>query len=67
MTTLDSRPAQSTAAVAALHGRRKSVLFCPTCGHESPLTGDWTVDADGDTNTYRCPDCHTIVDDRVDE
>ena len=65
MTTLDSRTAQSTAAVAALQGRRKSVLVCPACGHASPLTGDWTVDAAGPTDTYRCPDCQTVVSDRT--
>jgi predicted RNA-binding Zn-ribbon protein involved in translation (DUF1610 family) len=65
MTTLDSRTAHSNAAVAAPQGRRKTVLFCPACGHESPLTGDWTVDFDGTTDTYRCPDCQTVVSSRT--
>ena len=66
MTTLDSFPAQSTTTAPAVRRRSKSVLFCPSCGHESPLNGDWTVDSDDGTNTYRCPECHTVVSNRND-
>ncbi len=45
----------------------KSVLICPTCGHESPpgVGGDWrvteTTDADGRQLVYDCPVCWTTV------
>lgn len=45
---------------------RKSVLFCRSCGHESPVDGDWRV-ARVDRRTrneravYTCPECaHTV-------
>jgi predicted RNA-binding Zn-ribbon protein involved in translation (DUF1610 family) len=45
---------------------RKSVLFCPTCGHRAPTEGDWVVterSVDGDRRrTYGCPACgRTLV------
>jgi len=43
--------------------RRKSVLFCPRCGHESALPGDWQVRTNGTDVTYGCPDCgETVVE-----
>ncbi len=36
---------------------RKSVLFCPACGHESPVGGDWVVRDRATSVEYRCPDC----------
>lgn len=46
---------------------RKAVLFCASCGHESPVDGDWTV-AERETGTTRCvlkcPDCEHVVVDR---
>lgn len=43
----------------------KSVLICPTCGHESPLSGDWrvteTTSEDGQRLVYDCPVCWTTV------
>lgn len=45
----------------------KMVLICPTCGHESPLTGDWRIEADaarddiGATNAYVCPACDATI------
>jgi len=42
----------------------KTRLFCPTCGHESPLDGDWI----GDDRTARrrllCTRCGDCVADR---
>ncbi|WP_226005787.1 TFIIB-type zinc ribbon-containing protein [Natrinema salinisoli] len=44
--------------------RRKTVLFCPECGHESPITDDWeTMTADGD-RLLVCTDCGSVVDRR---
>lgn len=45
--------------------RGKSVLFCRTCGHESPIAGDWAVSFDrsdgGDRLVYSCPRCGTTL------
>lgn len=60
MTSLDSTPLRS--AVGPPDTRGKSVLFCPACSHESPLSGDWVVDHDA--GTYCCPECETVVVDR---
>ncbi|WP_262177227.1 hydrogenase maturation nickel metallochaperone HypA [Haloarcula laminariae] len=42
----------------------KTRLFCPACGHESPLDGDWI----GDDRTARrrllCPSCGDPVVDQ---
>lgn len=39
----------------------KSVLICPSCGHENPVDGDWDVHTervDGrEHHVYTCPDC----------
>jgi len=45
---------------------RKSVLFCPTCGHRAPTEGNWVVterSVDGDhRRAYGCPTCgRTLV------
>lgn len=40
---------------------RKSVLYCPDCGHESPILGDWVVRELGDATMYACPDCGTVI------
>lgn len=46
--------------------RRKAMLFCPDCGHESPVDGDW----DHRTRTapaveeVRCPTCRTRICER---
>lgn len=45
----------------------KTVLICPACGHESPLGGDWRIEADagadgvGATRAYVCPACERTV------
>lgn len=45
---------------------RKSVLFCQSCGHESPVDGDWRI-ARVDRRTeceqviYTCPECARTV------
>jgi len=41
--------------------RRKTVLFCPECSHESAPTGDWIVHDDADRHVYECPVCGAIV------
>lgn len=39
----------------------KSVLFCPACGHEGHVDGDWSVYPTLDGDVYRCPTCHEAV------
>jgi len=40
---------------------RKALLFCPTCGHEDPIDGAWSVADDGDRADIECPECGTLV------
>ncbi|PSP90880.1 hypothetical protein BRC78_04930 [Halobacteriales archaeon QH_8_68_33] len=42
-------------------GPRKATLFCPGCGHESPVDGDWLCRERAGDVVYECPDCHTPV------
>jgi predicted RNA-binding Zn-ribbon protein involved in translation (DUF1610 family) len=56
----DTRPPDSGAP-------RKAVLYCPACGHESPVDGDWQVERDENDRgrvDYRCPVCESIVANR---
>jgi predicted RNA-binding Zn-ribbon protein involved in translation (DUF1610 family) len=41
--------------------RRKAVLFCPRCDHESGLPGDWLVADAGVDTEYACPTCGATV------
>lgn len=41
--------------------RPKTVLFCPECGHESGLHGDWILDEDVGRPTRICPVCETAL------
>ena len=41
--------------------RRKAVLFCPECGHESHVDGDWLRVESAGRNSYVCPDCGNVV------
>ncbi|MXV61256.1 hypothetical protein GS429_04095 [Natronorubrum sp. JWXQ-INN-674] len=42
----------------------KTVLYCFSCGHESPIDGDWNVRRAENCDSYRCPDCETTITDR---
>ncbi|PSP61123.1 hypothetical protein BRC76_06790 [Halobacteriales archaeon QH_8_67_36] len=64
MTSLTSVPAHATATAPPPEGRQKTSLFCPSCGHESPITGDWDVEQTADGRAYRCPCCHTVISSR---
>ena len=44
--------------------RSKTSLFCPDCGHESAVTGDWSVEGTENNWRLRCPDCDTVVQQR---
>ena len=43
---------------------QKTVLFCPRCGHWSPLTGDWDVTTTGEERLLVCAACGSVVDRR---
>jgi predicted RNA-binding Zn-ribbon protein involved in translation (DUF1610 family) len=40
---------------------RKSTLFCPRCGHEAPVDGDWVLTLRPETAEVHCPDCRTLL------
>jgi predicted RNA-binding Zn-ribbon protein involved in translation (DUF1610 family) len=39
----------------------KATLYCPECGHESRINGDWTIHVLVESTTYECPDCGTTI------
>ena len=43
---------------------RKSVLFCPACGHESLVNGDWFIDEKSYEVRWKCPECRTTINSR---
>ena len=65
MTSLSSLHAHS-ATTPPPDGRRKHVLFCQTCGHESPIGGDWLLESTDDSEYLRCPECQTVLGSRSD-
>ena len=44
--------------------RAKATLFCPDCGHESHVAGDWSVRTSAERITIDCPSCGARVDER---
>lgn len=44
--------------------RRKTVLFCPECSHEGPLTDEWNTTTEQGDRLLVCPVCETVVDRR---
>jgi predicted RNA-binding Zn-ribbon protein involved in translation (DUF1610 family) len=42
----------------------KATLFCPDCGHDSCINGDWIIHVLADSLSYECPHCGTIIDSR---
>ena len=43
--------------------RRKSVLFCANCGHDSHVNGDWVLHERRGSRSvwYQCPECGRAV------
>lgn len=41
--------------------RQKATLFCPDCGHESHITGDWEVRTSAGREMYVCPVCDAVL------
>jgi len=64
MTSTKSVPANATATAPPPESRQKASLFCPSCGHESPVGGDWELEETEDGQAYRCPWCHTVISSR---
>ncbi|SEN82350.1 hypothetical protein SAMN05216388_1005135 [Halorientalis persicus] len=66
MSSPDLRGSQLPADGGRTPGRRKDVLFCSSCGHESLVGGDWIATDDYLTRTrhLRCPECSTTITDR---
>ena len=64
--SLSGQPSTAGSRDRSESKRRKSVLFCQSCGHESPADGDWRV-ARVDRRTrhertvYTCPGCAYTV------
>jgi len=44
--------------------RQKTTLFCPACGHSSPVDGDWIHRTRADSVTYVCPVCYERLTER---
>ncbi len=53
--------AHQSARSPSLAPSHKGVLFCPVCGHEDHVGGDWSVYPTLDGDVYRCPTCHETV------
>jgi transcription elongation factor Elf1 len=66
MTSIKSLPAHATATTPPPENRQKAMLFCPSCGHESPVNGDWDVQRTDEDRVYSCPWCHTVISNRPD-
>ncbi|MFC4989579.1 MULTISPECIES: hypothetical protein [Saliphagus] len=44
--------------------RTKHTLFCPACGHEAAIDGDWEVIEEDGERVLSCPRCGEVVDRR---
>ncbi len=45
----------------------KATLYCPECGHESRINGDWLIHVLADSLIYECPNCGAVIDSRRDQ
>ncbi len=45
----------------------KMTLYCPDCGHESRIDGDWLVHVLADSLIYECTTCGAVIDSRQDQ
>jgi phage terminase large subunit GpA-like protein len=54
----DAAPRESQASA-----RRKTVLFCPECDHDSPVDGDWLTytPPSAEQPQLTCPQCDTVI------
>ncbi len=42
----------------------KATLYCPECGLDSHINGDWTIHILANSLTYECPNCEAVIDSR---
>lgn len=62
MTSIDVREkAEEVPDGESERRHRKAVLYCPVCGHESPVDGDWVVSTRESRSEYGCPECDHVV------
>lgn len=40
---------------------RKAMFFCPDCGRDEPVDGDWVLHQGTGENEYICPECRAVV------
>lgn len=40
---------------------RKATFFCPACGRDEPVNGDWILHQVAGGDEYICPECRTVV------
>lgn len=45
----------------------EATLYCPDCGRENRINGDWVIDVLASSLTYECPDCEAVIDSRLDQ
>jgi predicted RNA-binding Zn-ribbon protein involved in translation (DUF1610 family) len=51
--------------MSEVDSRRKTTLFCPNCGHENDVSGDWIVHSEDARQRYDCPVCNTTITKRL--
>lgn len=44
----------------------KATLYCPSCAHASPITGDWILERHANGLDYNCPECGLTIESRPD-
>ena len=59
MTSIEASAPGGAAPLDSTGSRDKAVLFCPNCGHESAVDGDWQQVLGEETVLLRCPECGT--------
>ena len=64
MTSIKSYSAHAAKTTPPPDSRLKTMLFCPSCGHESPVDGNWEIEQTDEGQTYSCPWCHTVISTR---
>ncbi len=52
-------------STSGVESRQKTTLFCPSCDHESDVTGDWKEYTENNRRIYDCPICDTTITKRL--
>jgi predicted RNA-binding Zn-ribbon protein involved in translation (DUF1610 family) len=61
MTRVSDTRAGSVPATPSRRHEPKALLFCPRCGHESPVDGDWELTLRPVVVDVHCPDCRELL------